>query len=256
MGKADLHIHSLYSYDATMTVQAILKQAAIVGLDVIAITDHDEIHGSLEACDLAPRYGLQAIPAAEISTQEGHLLGLFIQSLPPAGMSLEDTLLHIGKQGGLAVLPHPFTRLPNSLREESVFRALANTRVKGVLRGIETHNMSTQARNETAQKLAIYLPLARLASSDAHVFWAVGAARTEFPGKTTQDLRRALEHNLTAPVAYRQNFLPRGIISWLRYFFLRKFGYAVDVHASRQIDTQRLSSEYIRSIRKQIKEKR
>lgn len=256
MGKADLHIHSLYSHDATMTVQAILKQAAMVGLNVVAITDHDEIRGSLEACELAPRYGIQAIPAAEISTQEGHLLGLFIQSLPPAGMSLEDTLLHIGRQGGVAILPHPFTHLPNSLREESVFRALANTSVKGVLRGIETHNMSTQARNDTAQKLSIYLPLARIASSDAHVFWAVGAAYTEFPGKTAQDLRQALDHNLTAPTPYRRNFLPKGIASWLRYFFLRKFGYAVDVHASRQIDTQRLSSEYIRSIRERVKEKK
>ena len=49
MGKADLHIHSIYSYDATSTVRAVLKQAADVGLNVIAVTDHDEIRGSLEA---------------------------------------------------------------------------------------------------------------------------------------------------------------------------------------------------------------
>ena len=45
MGFADLHIHSTYSPDATTTVRAILKQAADVGLDVIAVTDHDNIAG-------------------------------------------------------------------------------------------------------------------------------------------------------------------------------------------------------------------
>ena len=75
MGKADLHIHTIYSWDGTCTVEAVLKQAAhIAGLDVIAITDHDEIQGALEAVDLAPRYGIEVIPGCEISTADGHLL--------------------------------------------------------------------------------------------------------------------------------------------------------------------------------------
>jgi predicted metal-dependent phosphoesterase TrpH len=256
MGQADLHIHSVYSYDAATTVRAILKHAADVNLDVIAVTDHDDLRGSLEACQLAPRYGLEVIPAAEVLTREGHLLALFIKTLPPAGMSLSDTLLHIGRQGGIAILPHPFNNLPNSLQEESVFAALADARLKGVLKGIETHNMGTQSVNGTAQKLSIYLPLAKIAASDAHVYWAIGAARTEFPGKTAQDLRQALDSNLTIPIPYNEKFLPRGILSWLRYIFLRRLGYAVDVRASQQVDTQRLSSEYIRYIRNKFAEKK
>ena len=106
MGFADLHIHSAYSHDATVTFRAVLKQAADVGLDVIAVTDHDEIRGSLEARDLAPKYGIEAIPAAEVSTSQGHVLALFIETLPPAGLSLLDTLSHIGRQGGVAIAPH------------------------------------------------------------------------------------------------------------------------------------------------------
>jgi hypothetical protein len=49
MGKADLHIHTTYSYDGTTTVPAVLEQARRSGLDVIAITDHDEIEGALHA---------------------------------------------------------------------------------------------------------------------------------------------------------------------------------------------------------------
>src|SRR5688572_32742507 len=108
MGTADLHIHSIYSADATTTVRAILKQASDVGLNVIAVTDHDEIRGSLEAQQLAPKYGIEVIPGAEISTKDGHVLALFIKTLPPAGMSLTDTLLQIGGQGGIAIAPHPF----------------------------------------------------------------------------------------------------------------------------------------------------
>jgi predicted metal-dependent phosphoesterase TrpH len=54
MGFADLHIHSIYSYDGTASVHAILRRARQIGLDVIAITDHDEINGSLKALELAP----------------------------------------------------------------------------------------------------------------------------------------------------------------------------------------------------------
>ena len=62
MGKADLHIHTTYSWDGTCTVEAVLKQAAhIAGLDVIAITDHDDIRGALEAVELGPRYGIEVV---------------------------------------------------------------------------------------------------------------------------------------------------------------------------------------------------
>ena len=43
MGLADLHMHTIYSYDGTATVPAVLRRAHEIGLDVIAITDHDEV---------------------------------------------------------------------------------------------------------------------------------------------------------------------------------------------------------------------
>ena len=76
MGLADLHIHTIYSYDGTASVPAVLTRAKQIGLDVIAITDHDEIAGSLKALELASKYGVQVIPAIEITTAEGDLLAL------------------------------------------------------------------------------------------------------------------------------------------------------------------------------------
>ena len=59
MGKADLHIHTAYSYDGTATVAAVLEHVTHhTDLYVIAITDHDENDGALEAVELSPRYGV------------------------------------------------------------------------------------------------------------------------------------------------------------------------------------------------------
>jgi len=251
MGTADLHIHSLYSHDATTTVRAILKQAVDVELDVIAVTDHDDLRGSLEAQQLAPQFGVEVIPGAEISTRDGHLVALFIKSLPPAGMSLIETLNHIGKQGGLAIVPHPFNNLPGSLSMEAVLGALANPIAKLPLKGIETHNMGTQNFDKVARKLSVFLPFAKIASSDAHIYWAIGAGRTEFSGKTAQDLRTALEKNETVPIPYEGESSAKAVLSWLRRIALRKFGYASDItSASAPIDTQQLSDSMIQRFKR------
>lgn len=251
MGTADLHIHSAYSYDATATVRAVLKHAADVGLNVIAVTDHDEIRGSLEARDLAPKYGIEVIPGAEVSTKEGHLLALFVEKLPPAGLTIVDTLIHIGRLGGVAIAPHPFNNFAVSLSMEAVVGALTNPRAKGVLKGIETHNMSTQSFDTVAQKLAIYLPLAKIGSSDAHVYWAIGSGRTEFPGETAQDLRQALEKMTTVPIPHEEEFSAKAILSWMRRMTLRKFGYASDSKSATQpINTQRLTESFIQRTKK------
>jgi len=251
MGTADIHIHSLYSYDATTTVRAVLKQAVDVGLDVIAITDHDEVRGSLEAQQLAPKYGIEVIPGVEVSTSEGHLLALFIKTQPPAGMTLVETLIDIGEQGGVAVVPHPFNNLPGSLSMEAVLSALANPRAKGPLKGIETHNMGTQNFDRVARKLAVFLPFAKIAASDAHIYWAIGAGRTEFPGKTAQDLRTALENNTTVPIPYEGESSAMAVLSWVRRITMRTFGYASDApSASMPIDTQQLSDSMIKKVRK------
>jgi len=251
MGTADLHIHSIYSKDATTTVRAILKQAADVGLDVIAITDHDEIRGGFEAQQTASQYGIEVIPGVEVSTSDGHLVALFIKTLPPAGMSIIDTLLNIGEQGGIAIAPHPFNNLPNSLNLEAVLGALHHPVAKGTLKGIETYNFGTHNFDKVARKLSVFLPFSKVASSDAHIYWAIGAGRSEFPGKTAQDLRHALENNATVPVHYEGESSARALLSWARRITMRRFGYASDTTSiSSSINTRQLSDSMVQKLRK------
>ena len=197
MGLADLHIHTIYSYDGTATVPAVLKRAKQIGLDVIAITDHDEIIGSLKALELAPKYGVEVIPAIEITTAEGDLLAFNVTEKIQRDLPLIETILKVGELGGFCIAPHPMAGGigMRSLSAYSILRALRNAKVAEILIGIETYNATTldKMSNHYARILANRLSLAHTASSDAHVVEAIGLGATEFDGHTAQDLINALQ---------------------------------------------------------------
>ncbi|MCX6079328.1 MAG: PHP domain-containing protein [Chloroflexi bacterium] len=196
MGLADIHLHTIFSYDGTATVPAVLQRAARVGLHIIAITDHDEIRGALMAEQLGSHFGIQVIPGVEITTAEGDLLALSIHKLIPAGLSLIETVKRVGAQGGFCVAPHPgATGLGmKSLSAFSIFRAVKDQEVGKILIGIETYNATTLDRdaNHSAKIWAERLNVAQTGSSDAHVLEAIGLGTTIFPGSTISDLYSAL----------------------------------------------------------------
>jgi predicted metal-dependent phosphoesterase TrpH len=196
MGVADIHMHTIFSYDGTAPVPAVLKRARKVGLDVIAITDHDEIRGALLAEELGPVYGINVIPGVEITTAEGDLLALSIHKIIPAGLSLMETIARVGEQGGFCVAPHPMAGglSMKSLTAFSIRRALRNSDLAQILIGIETYNATTLDResNHAARILAELSDVAQTGSSDAHVLEAIGLGATIFPGSTVADLVAAL----------------------------------------------------------------
>lgn len=196
MGLADLHLHTIYSYDGTASVPAVLARAKQIGLDVIAITDHDEIAGSLKALDLAPHYGVEVIPAIEITTAEGDLLALNITQKVDRDLPLVETVLKVGELGGFCIAPHPMAGGfgMKSLSAYSILKALRNVEVAQILIGIETYNATAidKMSNHYASILGSRLDLAKTASSDAHVVSAIGLGATEFKGHTAQDLIQAL----------------------------------------------------------------
>ena len=197
MGLADLHIHTVYSYDGTASVPAVLARAKQVGLGVIAITDHDEIKGALKAFELAPQFDIEVIPGIEITTAEGDLLALFVTQPIKPGYSLIETILRVGEAGGICIAPHPMARGAGmkSLSGPSILRALDHPVASHILIGIETYNATALDResNVLAQKLWEECPhIAQVGNSDAHYLQAIGSGATEFLGNTAAHLLDAL----------------------------------------------------------------
>jgi predicted metal-dependent phosphoesterase TrpH len=196
MGLADLHMHTIYSYDGTASVPAVLKRAKQVGLDMIAITDHDEIRGALLAEQLALEFGIQVIPGVEITTAEGDLLALSIRELVPAGLSLIETIKRVGDLGGFCIAPHPMaTGLGmKSLSAYSIRQAQLDYECERILIGIETYNATALDRESSigAKVWAERFGVSQTGSSDAHVLDAIGLGATTFPGNTVSDLVAAL----------------------------------------------------------------
>jgi len=197
MGLADLHIHSIYSYDGTAPVAAVLNRAWEVGLNVIAITDHDEIKGSLKAFDLAPHFGVEVIPGIEITTAEGDLLALFVTEKIEPNLSLIETILKVGEAGGICIAPHPMARGMGmkSLSRASIRNATKHSDASRILLAIETYNATALDRdsNTHAQALAAEHPnLTQVGNSDAHILQTIGLGATEFRGYTAANLLDAL----------------------------------------------------------------
>ncbi len=113
--KTVIHVHTHYSPDSNLSPRELLRAARREGIGCIAITDHDEIDGALEAHRLAR--DVRVIVGEEVSTTEGHLIGLYLRERIPPGLSPEETIRRIRRQGGLVLAPHPFTLLcSHSLR--------------------------------------------------------------------------------------------------------------------------------------------
>ena len=76
------------------------------------MTDHNEISGALDARAKAAEYGVKVIVGEEVKTaDQGEVIGLFIEEKIPRGMTLQETIAEIRRQGGLVYVPHPFDRM-------------------------------------------------------------------------------------------------------------------------------------------------
>lgn len=197
MSKADLHIHTKAS-DGTFTPYEMLQYvSAETDVAVLAVTDHDEIDGALEAAALADQFpGVDVIPGIEVSTFDGHLIGLWVETAFPVLRSAEWTIDAIREQGGLIVVPHPMSWLTLSFRQFT-FRRLER---KGYwFDAIEVMNASPAGKMSYEKALEIQqrLGVAQVGGSDAHILEGIGKAHTLFPGSTAEDVRQAISRKTT-----------------------------------------------------------
>ena len=203
LGRADLHVHTLAS-DGTASVAEILDQVAAAGfLDLVAIADHERIDAALAAQAIAADRGLpfDVIVGEEITTRGGHLLALFLDERVPPLKSLRWTIEAVHDRGGIAIPAHPLVPLHLSA-QGWVLRGLLEDDNQAVHPdAIESFNPTAIGKYGHRRSVAFAERhgLPQVGSSDAHAVEAVGSAWTTFPGRSAQDLRRAILDGTTSP---------------------------------------------------------
>ena len=187
----DLHMHTDHSYDCATPVEVLLAEARSRGLGAVAITDHNEISGALEA--QAKADGFKVIVGEEVKTAgQGEVIGLFIQEKIPRGLTLAETIAEIKRQGGLVYVPHPFDRMHSVPGYEHLLPVLDD------VDAIEVFNprIAITEFNEEAVRFAAKYRIPAGAGSDAHVPQGLGSVRIRMrdfdgPEEFLQSLRDA-----------------------------------------------------------------
>ncbi len=226
MGFADLHLHTSLGDGLPRPDELLDYIERFTDLDVIAITEHDQITAALRVRELHARrggYRFEVVTGIEVTTLSGHLLALFVEEPVPSMRPLATIIDLVHRQGGLCVIPHPLSPLTRSVGA----RALEQIHLRGGdglwFDGIELANPSPAGRLTGARARELNEDRYRLAEtggSDAHFLPAVGRAYTTFAGRTAADLRAALMARATGSVLGRGPSLaeigPRSIIrqSW------------------------------------------
>lgn len=200
---ADLHMHSSFSPDARANPQELVDMAiAADKLNVLAITDHNNIEGGLAGAAYFqnhPKKGKirleEVIVGSEVTTRLGHVLGLYLTdsiSRPPrdleASEALTSVVAAIHEQGGLVVIAHPFLTVGRSgLGEEGLAIIAASRDPRVYIDGFEVYNAGLKEgdRNHVNVAALNYYEKhpdqlgAMTAGSDGHG-WTVGRGLTTF----------------------------------------------------------------------------
>ncbi len=188
-------MHTDHSHDCATPVEVLLATAREQGLGAIAVTDHNEISGALEAAARAggPRPAVKVIVGEEVKTAgEGEVIGLFIEERIPRGLTLAETVAEIKRQGGVVYVPHPFDRMHAVPDYEHLLPVLDE------VDAIEVFNprVAIGAFNEEAARFAAKYRIAAGAGSDSHVAQGLGSVRVRMrdfdgPQEFLQSLRDA-----------------------------------------------------------------
>jgi predicted metal-dependent phosphoesterase TrpH len=175
MWKVDLHAHTIFSRDCLTRPEALIARAREIGLDRLAITEHNNLAGALYARKLAPEL---IIVGEEIKTTHGELIAYFVQEEVPKGLSPQETIRRLRDQGAVISIPHPL----DSLRRSAM--GLVNVlEVLDQVDALEVRNARcVRARdNDAAALLAQQQGKLLTAGSDAHTLGELGQNYLSMP---------------------------------------------------------------------------
>jgi predicted metal-dependent phosphoesterase TrpH len=173
--EVDLHMHTDHSGDCATPVDVLIHTARDRGLGAIAITDHNEVSGAIEARKLAEELGdIKVIVAEEVKTAEqGEVIGLFLEEKIPKGLTMAETIREIRAQGGLVYVPHPFDRFHSVPDYEHLLDIVEEIDLLEVF----NPRVALTSFNEEAVRFATKYRIVPAAGSDSHVAQGLGSVR-------------------------------------------------------------------------------
>ena len=189
----DMHTHCEASPDSRTKVADQARAVRAAGIDVICATDHNTIEGGLRLRELAD--GFRVVIGEEISSREGEIIGLFLERAVPRDLSGEETIARIHDQGGLVVVPHPF-----SINRRYHMRRASLDRLRSQIDALEVFNAREAIflNNRSAAAYAREHNIVGAAGSDAHRASEIGGAFVEMPDFAGRgDFLDSLRHGVT-----------------------------------------------------------
>lgn len=181
-------MHTHFSHDSGAPSKSIVERCIKTGVNCIAVTDHNNIHGALEVRSIAP---FQVIVGEEIKSSAGDIIGLFLEEEIPKGLSPHETVEAIKSQGGLVMIPHPFDRLrPSAIKYEALKAILPHV---DIMEAFNAHNLLMRD-NDRAEKFSRDHDLVAAAVSDSHTPLELGRTFMEMPefDGTPEGFKRSL----------------------------------------------------------------
>ncbi len=169
MLRLDLHVHTKHSKDGLCSLERAVKAARAKGLSGIALADHNTIAGHAEAKKFSDDSFI-VIPGLEITSSDGHIIGLGVKELIPRDLPAAETVKLIKENGGVAIAAHPF--IPGkspSLVYKAEFDAIEGLNSRALF-----------LSNPLAQRFAKKHNIPMVAGSDAHRCDEIGLAYTLF----------------------------------------------------------------------------
>lgn len=207
----ELHAHSIYSKDCLVKPGKLVELAQQKGIDRLAITDHNEVTGGLELARLHP---MLIIPGIEVKTTKGELLAWLVQEAVPRGLSPQETIQMLRRQGAIIGVPHPFDRYrTGAWREEDLIPIVRDIDVIEVFNARCIHDED----NQRALAFARQHNLLMTCGSDAHSPGEYGQAVMRVPAfaNTADGLRDAISKGERV-----ENLSPRSVhltSTWARW---------------------------------------
>ena len=211
MWKVDLHSHTIFSKDCLTRPEAAIARARSLGLDKLAITEHNNLAGALRAKELAPDL---IIVGEEIMTTHGELIAYFVKEEVPRDLSPQETIRRLREQGAVIAIPHPLDSLRNSAM------GMANVlEVIDLVDAIEVRNARCVRPQDNLAALALAQERGLLitAGSDAHIPFELGHCYVEMPA-FEDDAESFVDALQTAkPMGKESPFWPHLMSTWAKW---------------------------------------